>query len=122
MAKTKTNADVGDVSILSSGVKIEGRMYSDGNLRLDGVMNGDILVNGNFTIGETAEIKGEIKAQNITLSGKVEGSVSADQKVILETGSRLKGDLKTKILVIEEGAVFDGKSEMSNENAADKGP
>ncbi len=117
MSKAKTNNDIGDVSILSSGVKVEGKLYSDGNLRLDGTMNGDIIVNGNFTIGETAEIKGEIKAQNVTLTGKVEGSIVADQKVILETGSKLKGDLKARVLVVEEGAVFDGKSEMSGEDA-----
>ncbi len=116
----KANQDVGDVSILSSGVKIEGRMYSDGNLRLDGTMNGDIVVNGNFTIGETAEIKGEIKAQNVTLSGKVEGSISVDQKIILENGSQLRGDLKAKVLVVEEGAVFDGKSEMTGKNVPEE--
>ena len=117
MAKAKTAVDIGDVSILSSGVKVEGKLYSDGNLRLDGEMNGDITVNGNFTVGETAEIKGQIKAQNLTLSGKVEGSITADQKVILEAGSRLKGDLKARVLVVEEGAVFDGKSEMSGGDA-----
>jgi cytoskeletal protein CcmA (bactofilin family) len=120
MSKNKQVQDVGDVSILSASVKVEGRIYSDGNLRIDGIMNGDILVNGNLTIGETAEIKGEIKAQNVTLGGVVEGSLHADQKAILESGSKLKGDLKARILVVEEGAVFDGKSEMSKDEISEE--
>jgi len=115
MASKKSNEAVGEVSILSSGVKVEGRIYSDGNLRLDGSLNGEIVVNGNLTIGESAEIIGEIKAQNVTLSGKVEGTLLAHEKVILEPGAFLKGELTAKVLVIEEGALFDGKSQMLKE-------
>ncbi len=115
MASKKNLEPVGEVSILSAGVKVEGRIYSDGNLRLDGTLNGDIVVNGNLTLGEASEVTGEIKAKNVTLSGKVEGTVFAHEKVILESGSILKGELSAKTLVVEEGALFDGKSQMLRE-------
>ncbi len=111
---SKKNTEVtGEVSILSSGVKIEGRIYSDGNMRIDGIVNGDVTVNGNLTLGDDSEIKGEIKARNITASGKIDGTVSVSEKFILESGAMLKGDLRAKVLVIEEGAQFDGKSVMN---------
>ncbi len=119
MASKKNTESVGEVSILSSGVKVEGRIYSDGNLRLDGSLKGDIVVNGNLTLGETAEVTGEIKAQNVTLSGKVEGTLFAHDKVILESGSLLKGELSAKVLVVEQGAIFDGKSQMLHDNLND---
>jgi cytoskeletal protein CcmA (bactofilin family) len=109
----------GEVSILSAGVKIEGRIYSDGNMRVDGTVNGDITVNGNLTLGEQSVVKGDIQARNITASGKIEGSVKASEKFILESGSSLKGDLLTKVLVVEEGAQFYGNSVMNNNETTD---
>lgn len=112
MAKNNNSSSV-DVSILSSGVKIEGKLYSEGNMRIDGKVFGDVTVNGNLTLGDSSIVEGEVKAMNITLSGSINGTVEANEKVILESGSSLVGDLTAKILVIEEGAKFDGKSNMN---------
>jgi len=101
-----------DISILSNGVKLEGKLYSDGNVRIDGKINGELVINGNLTLGDTSIIKGNIKAVNITISGEVEGIVTSAEKLILESKSKLRGDLTAKVLVIEEGAKFDGKSFM----------
>jgi cytoskeletal protein CcmA (bactofilin family) len=106
----------GEVSILSADVLLEGKLKSDGSLRIDGKVNGDIEVKGSLTIGDTAEIKGNIKGANINLSGKVEGTVTAGEKVVLESSSKLTGDIFAKRLVISEGAVFDGKSSMSRQS------
>jgi cytoskeletal protein CcmA (bactofilin family) len=108
MAKNNNSSSV-DVSILSSGVKVEGKLYSEGNMRIDGKVFGDVTVNGNLTLGDGSSIEG----MNITLSGTVKGTVEANEKVILESGSSLFGDLTAKILVVEEGAKFDGKSNMN---------
>lgn len=106
-----------DVSILSHGVKIEGNLFSEGNVRIDGIIVGNVTVNGNLTIGDGSKIEGEVKARNITMSGRVDGKVNALEKLRMEAKSVLKGDLVTKFLVIEEGAVFQGNSTM-NQNAA----
>ena len=103
-----------DVSILSSGVKIEGKITSEGNVRIDGKVVGDVIINGNLTLGEGSEVKGQVKANNMVVSGKVEGTINADSKLVLESNSNVKGDIYTKVLVIEEGAKFDGKSSMSS--------
>lgn len=112
MAQRKDNS-AEEVSILSSGVKIEGKLYSEGNVRVDGQITGELRVNGNLTLGDSSEIKGNIKAKNITLSGNVEGTIHAAEKAVLESNSVLKGDLFAKVLVVEEGAKFDGKSTMN---------
>jgi cytoskeletal protein CcmA (bactofilin family) len=104
----------GDVSILSTGVRIEGKFYSEGNVRIDGKIMGDVIVNGNLTLGESSKINGTVKARNITISGALHGNINATEKVILESKSVLKGDLVAKILVVEEGAKFDGQSKMGD--------
>lgn len=101
------------VTIISTGVVIEGKLRSDGNVRMDGIINGDLNAIGNITIGEHGQVNGHVTGQTITLGGKVFGSINAEEKVILETKSILKGDLITKILIVEEGAEFVGNSKMS---------
>lgn len=113
LQKKITGSTIDDVSILSKGVTIDGKLKSTGNVRIDGMVNGDVVVGGNLTIGETSEINGEILAENVTLSGRVIGSIKAIEKIVLEAKSFLKGDLIAKILVVEPGARFDGKCTMS---------
>ena len=128
-AKKETHSE--EVSIISGGVKLEGNLYSEGNVRIDGNVVGNVTVNGNLTVGDGSEIKGEIKAKNVTVSGKIEGEIKATNIVMggrlegkvtasdslrLEAKCVLKGDLITRKLIIEEGALFDGYSSMNNTN------
>jgi cytoskeletal protein CcmA (bactofilin family) len=109
------NENVGkdEVTIIGAGVVLEGKLTSNGNIRVDGTINGDVNANGNVTIGENGEINGEINAEVINIGGKVTGTVKAKEKSVLEAKAVLKGDLITKILVVEAGATFDGNSKMS---------
>jgi cytoskeletal protein CcmA (bactofilin family) len=108
-----TGGSIEEVSIISKGVNIEGKFVSQGNVRIDGIVNGDIFVSGNLTLGESSEVRGEVRAENLTLSGKVTGAVSVAEKLILESKSYLKGDLSARILVVEPGAFLEGKCTMS---------
>ncbi|MBK8943720.1 MAG: polymer-forming cytoskeletal protein [Ignavibacteriae bacterium] len=114
----KENGYSEDVSILSDGVNIEGKITSNGNVRIDGKINGDVIVKGNLTLGPSAEIKGQVSAKNMTASGKVDGILKIEEKLTLEASSNIKGDIITKILVVVEGAKFDGKSSMTQSPSA----
>ena len=109
----RENGYTEDVSILSDGVNIEGKISSNGNVRIDGKVIGDVNVKGNLTLGSSSEIKGQINAKNMVVSGKVEGTLKIEDKLTLESSSKIKGDIIAKVLVIEEGAKFDGKSSMT---------
>ena len=108
------NGDSEDITIISNGVKVDGKVSSDGSIRLDGTIQGDIACKGNVTVGEQGEVFGKVDGVSITIGGKVEGVVNAKEKLILESKANLKGDVFTKILVVEAGARFDGKSNMGN--------
>jgi cytoskeletal protein CcmA (bactofilin family) len=111
--KTKSgNGDSDDITIISNGVKVEGKIFSDGSIRIEGNILGDIDSNGNVTIGELGEVFGKVNGISITIGGKVQGTINAKEKLILESKADLKGDVYTKILVVEAGARFDGKSNM----------
>ena len=114
--KAKTiNTGSEDVTIIASGVVLEGKISSNGNVRIDGTVRGNIRADGNVTVGEGGEVEGEIFATLVTVGGKIIGSVSANEKIVLGTKASVKGDLNTKILEVESGAKFDGKSSMSGE-------
>lgn len=106
-----------EVTIISSGVVIEGKVSSNGNVRVDGTVKGDIVAQGNLTVGEHGTIQGQLTGDVVSIGGKVEGTVNAKDKLVLESKAVLKGDLITKILVVEAGAMFEGRSSMGNQPA-----
>ena len=101
-----------ETTIISKGVKIEGKIASSGNITVDGEVQGDILSQNNVTVGENGQVDGQINAEVITIGGKVIGTVKAKEKLVLESKGNLNGDIFTQILVVEAGAKFDGQSKM----------
>ena len=103
-----------EITIISIGVKLEGSLSSDGNVRVDGFIKGDVMAKGNITVGDRGEIKGNVNADNVVVGGKIFGAVTSREKLVLESNSTLQGDISTKILVIAPGAIFDGTSKMNS--------
>ena len=66
-----------------------------------------------LTVGENADIRGEIKTKSVTVLGKVNGNITVSERCELKARAHLVGDLKAARLVIEEGATFVGKSEVT---------
>src|SRR6201987_1512973 len=99
-------ADHGGKDILSSDVEIKGSIKFQKELLIDGKVEGEINSDGVLTIGENADIRGEIKTKSITVFGKVHGNITVAERCELKSKSVLHGDLKAARLVIEEGATF----------------
>jgi cytoskeletal protein CcmA (bactofilin family) len=116
------NGDSEEITIISNGVKVEGKVSSNGSIRLDGTIQGDINCQGNVTIGDQGEVYGKVDGQIITIGGKVEGMINSKEKLILESKANLKGDIFTKILVVEAGARFEGKSNMGESRESNDSP
>jgi cytoskeletal protein CcmA (bactofilin family) len=104
--------------ILSSDVEIEGSIKFQKELLIDGKVKGEINSDGILTIGENANINGEIKTKSITVYGKVMGNITVAERCELKSRCTLQGDLKAARLVIEEGATFIGKSEVTSGGAS----
>lgn len=100
-------------NILSSDVEIKGSIKFQNELIIDGKIEGEIVSSGILTVGENAEIRGEIKTKSVTVLGKVHGNITVDERCELKTRAQLIGDLKAARLMIEEGATFVGKSEVT---------
>ncbi len=100
-------------TIIGSNTSFVGTIKSDGNMRIDGTVEGDIEVLGNLIIGETGRVIATIKSQNCHVSGAVRGEITVvDQLEISPTG-KVWGDIMTSALHIEPGGLFRGQSTMS---------
>ena len=103
----------GVLSLIGSGTMVEGKIASDGSIRIDGRLVGDVSSKANVTVGATGNVDGVIQGTNVSLAGKVHGTIIASEKLVLETKSVMRGDIKALKLVVDEGAVFDGNCAMT---------
>jgi len=74
---------------------------------------GEVSATQNVSIGSSGDIDGNVVAKNVTVGGKVKGTISAQEKLVFEPKAVVRGDIRAAKLVIDEGAVFDGKCMMS---------
>lgn len=95
-------------SLIAEGVVIRGDITTDGEMQLDGAVEGDVTA-GRLTIGETGAVTGTVKADIVDVRGRVSGSISARQ-VRLLSSARVDGDITQSELAIEAGAHFVGRS------------
>ncbi|HFE62852.1 MAG TPA: polymer-forming cytoskeletal protein [Caldithrix sp.] len=109
-----------ELNFLGEGTYVEGLVETKGSLRIDGKVKGTVKAEDILTVGSNGVIEGEVNARSVILGGRIEGNIKVEDKLVLETKSTLIGNLKTKNLVIDEGAVFQGKSDMGASTLAGK--
>jgi cytoskeletal protein CcmA (bactofilin family) len=96
------------VASLYKGSRVSGQLIFQGPARIDGRVDGEINCQGKLTIGEGAEVRAKISAQAVVIRGRVEGNVTAKEKVELTAPARLYGNIDSPRVIITEGVVFDG--------------
>ena len=100
------------IASLYKGCRVSGQLTFQGNARIDGTVEGEIQCHGKLIIGEGAEIRAKISGQIVVIRGRVEGNISATERIELASPARLYGNINTPRLLIAEGGVFDGDCSM----------
>jgi cytoskeletal protein CcmA (bactofilin family) len=95
-------------SLIAEGTTIDGAVSGDCQLQVDGIVHGDITVT-HLSVGEVGKIEGASKAETVEVRGRVLGSIAA-KAVKLLAGCNVEGDISHEQLVIEPGAIFEGRS------------
>ena len=99
-------------SIIGPDLEVKGDINIKGDLLIYGTVKGNIYCEGIVTTSSESHINGNITTVSADISGVVSGDLEAKQKVSLSSTARLKGNLLASILVIEEGASFNGLCKM----------
>ena len=105
-------------SIISADLTVTGTLVSNGDIQIDGVVQGDVRSVG-LVIGEKAEIHGEVLAEEITVRGRVIGRIRA-RKVLLAATSHVEGDILHEAFAVEAGAFFEGNCRHSDNPLGDE--
>ncbi len=98
---------------IGSNTRFVGSLTSEGNVRIDGSMEGDIEVLGNLIVGESGRVIATIKAQKVHVSGAVKGEIIAVEQLEISPTGKVWGDITTAALHIEPGGLFRGQSTMT---------
>lgn len=110
------NDPIKEFNLIAVGTTVEGKVRSQGSVRVDGKVIGEVAATESLAVGASGEIEGNVSAKNVTIGGKIRGSINAVEKIVLEGKSSVRGDIRATRLVIDEGCIFDGRVTM-----ADKG-
>lgn len=102
-----------ELNLISAGTVFEGKLRTPGSIRIEGHVVGEVQASQNISIGNTGEIDGNVTAKNVTIGGKIKGMIVAQEKLVFESKAVVRGDIRTARLVIDEGALFDGKCMMA---------
>lgn len=95
-------------SVIGENSAFEGTLEVNGNLRVDGKFSGKLKVSETLQVGKTGYIDAEVKTRSAVVAGTIKGNLNASDKISLQSGSRLEGEMVTSKLVIEEGVSFQG--------------
>jgi len=95
-------------TVIGASVKVDGDFTSNGNVLVQGILNGSLKTKGNLRVDEGAKIKADVQAANASVSGEIEGNVTIKDNLDLGSSAKIAGDIITKVLSIEPGAVLNG--------------
>ncbi|HTY08027.1 MAG TPA: polymer-forming cytoskeletal protein [Candidatus Edwardsbacteria bacterium] len=98
---------------LAKGTRWNGTMKAETGIRIDGEFEGNLETSGLLVVGKDGVIKAEIKVRDAIIGGKVTGNVTAANKVELQSGSSLSGDVKCRGIIIDNDVFFEGHSKMN---------
>ena len=119
-SKPSSAAEVESHAYLDSGSKINGKLYFATAAQIDGQIEGEITAKDSVTLGQTAVITAQISAASVIVAGRVNGDITATQRIEIRPSAKVVGNVTAPILIVHEGALFEGHCAMQPEAAHDE--
>jgi cytoskeletal protein CcmA (bactofilin family) len=111
-----------DGTVIGDGANFNGNLNLKGDILINGVFEGTIACTGALVVGKSGRVKGEVEAHEATISGRIEGRVTAQERVHLQTGSHVEGDIHAKSFMIQDGVFFQGNCSMGEPKSQSRVP
>lgn len=115
MAMFKSDGSTGKPgdTVIGAAVKVEGNFVGEGNVVVEGQLQGTLKTKHNVMVGSGAVVKANVEANDLHLAGELHGNVKVSGKIVLTATAKLVGNIETSSLTVEEGATLNGKCAMS---------
>jgi cytoskeletal protein CcmA (bactofilin family) len=109
------------INIISETTSIKGEIIAQGDVRIDGELNGNIDARGRLVIGPKGRLEGEVNCNNIEVSGYVKGKIKVAELLTMKASAKIYGEIIAGKLSVEPGSVFTGTCSMgSSDNKHEK--
>src|SRR5688572_18934254 len=105
------------LSIIGPGMRVVGDIETDGTVRIEGTVEGNVRAGKAVVIGKDGSVEGTIITQDAVISGRLVGTLSAESRLELQSTSRIDGDVYARRMQLEEGAVLNGTVTMGERKA-----
>lgn len=115
---SETSVRSTNVNMIGEGTTVRGTVEADGDLRVAGFVNGNIRCKGKVIVAQTGKISGDLNAEEADIAGHVKGQLAIQRKLSLRQGCEVEGDIFTKSLLIEDGALYEGRCIMRESSAS----
>jgi cytoskeletal protein CcmA (bactofilin family) len=102
-------------NLISQGTRIQGDIDSAGDFRIEGYVNGTVKAKGKIVVGESGQIEGQVQCQSADISGRAKIKLEVTDITILRATAKFEGDVITKKISIEPGALFSGTCQMATQ-------
>lgn len=110
--KSSAIIDGASINLIGNGTSITGNITSNGDVRIDGTLKGNLSISGKLVVGTSGNIEGNVVCQNADVSGKIHGKVTVNELLSLKATAKLLGDIVTTKITIEPNATFTGTCNM----------
>lgn len=114
MAKNNIN-EAEAINIIAAGTSIKGDLKTDGVIRVNGTLVGNLETSEKLVIGQMGKVEGEIKCKNADIEGRITGTINVNELLFLKRTANIQGDIAAKQLSVEPGAIFTGTCKMSKD-------
>lgn len=104
-------------TVVGPSVKIQGDLNSEGNIRIQGHVQGTVKTTETVFVEETAKLTADCVAGTMIIAGEIYGNIKVSSKVVIQATGKIQGDIECGLLQVEEGAVFNGKISMQKGDA-----
>jgi cytoskeletal protein CcmA (bactofilin family) len=106
--------NAGGLSIIAVGMSVNGDIDSDGTVKVEGSVVGQVRATTQVLIARGGEVRGDISAREVIVGGSVVGTISATERIEVQPGAAIEGDVLTRRIAVAEGAKLDGQVRMSD--------
>ena len=106
-----------EMTVVGRGAQLEGTLVSTESIRIDGQAKGTIAARGDVILSPDSHVEADIQAQNVVTGGTLKGSITARTMTEVTDGGRVEGTIRSKALVVSEGALFSGQASIDLQDA-----
>src|SRR5688572_6125473 len=106
------------ISIIGPGMKVIGDCITEGTVRVEGAVEGSVRAGKAVVIGKQGSVTGDVQTQDAVVSGRVSGTLVAESRLELQATCQIDGDVRTRRMQLEEGALLNGTVHMSESKRA----